>query len=196
MRHVPDAPDTAEAAATGRSASDDGFRQVFTDHRTRVFRLAVLMTGNVHVAEEVTAEVFARVLPRWRAGGVTDVLSYLRRAVVNETRSRHRRREHEARALARWGAPAAVRRHRSPRARRTAARRAAPVAGTPARRRGAPLSRRPVRGRRRQHPRDGAGIGEVPRQSRSRPTAHAARSAGGVPMNDRPIDPARRRRPG
>ncbi|MCX6520220.1 MAG: sigma-70 family RNA polymerase sigma factor [Actinobacteria bacterium] len=95
---MPDAPDTA----------DDGFRQVFTEHRTRVFRLAVLMTGNVHVAEEVTAEVFARVLPRWRAGGVTDVLPYLRRAVVNETRSRHRRREHEARAIARWGAPATV----------------------------------------------------------------------------------------
>jgi RNA polymerase sigma-70 factor (sigma-E family) len=108
MRHVPDAPDTAEAAVTGPPVSDDGFRQVFTEHRTRVFRLAVLMTGNVHVAEEVTAEVFARVLPRWRAGGVTDVLPYLRRAVVNETRSRHRRREHEARAIARWGAPATI----------------------------------------------------------------------------------------
>ena len=69
---------------------------------TRVFRLAVLMTGNVHVAEEVTAEVFAKVLPKWRSGGVTDPLAYLRRAVVNETRSRHRRREHEARVLARW----------------------------------------------------------------------------------------------
>jgi RNA polymerase sigma-70 factor (sigma-E family) len=108
MRHVPDAPDTAAAGVTEHSASDDGFRHVFTEHRTRVFRLAVLMTGNVHVAEEVTAEVFARVLPKWRAGSVTDVLSYLRRAVVNETRSRHRRREHEARAMARWGGPAVV----------------------------------------------------------------------------------------
>jgi RNA polymerase sigma-70 factor (sigma-E family) len=108
MRHVPDAPDTAEAAVTGRPLSDDGFHQVFTEHRTRVFRLAVLMTGNVHVAEEVTAEVFARVLPRWRAGGVTDVLPYLRRAVVNETRSRHRRREHEARAFARWNGSSAI----------------------------------------------------------------------------------------
>ena len=107
MRHVPDAPDTAAAVVTEQSV-DDGFLRVFTEHRTRVFRLAVLMTGNVHVAEEVTAEVFARVLPRWRAGGVTDVLAYLRRAVVNETRSRHRRREHEARAITRWGAPATV----------------------------------------------------------------------------------------
>lgn len=103
MRHLPDSHDTAEAAVTARPVADDTFREVFTEHRTRVFRLAVLMTGNAHVAEEVTAEVFARVLPRWRAGDVTDVLSYLRRAVVNETRSRHRRREHEARALARWG---------------------------------------------------------------------------------------------
>ncbi len=112
MQHSPDSPDVSDVVEssgmvdvgmTEHVVPDDGFREVFTEHRTRVFRLAVLMTGNAHVAEEVTAEVFVRVLPKWRAGGVTDVLSYLRRAVVNETRSRHRHRQHEARAFARWG---------------------------------------------------------------------------------------------
>ena len=66
-----------------------------------MFRLATILTSDRFVAEEVTAEVFARVLPRWRRGEVDDALPYLRRAVVNEIRSRHRRRGHEQRALAR-----------------------------------------------------------------------------------------------
>ena len=37
----------------------------------------------------------------WRQGSVTDPVFYLRRAVVNEVRSRHRRRVNEQRALAR-----------------------------------------------------------------------------------------------
>ncbi len=53
------------------------------------------------VAEEITAEVFARVLPKWRRGDVSDPVLYLRRAVINEVRSRHRRRVNERHALAR-----------------------------------------------------------------------------------------------
>ncbi len=44
---------------------------MFTQHHVRLFRLAVLLTGNAHVAEEVIAEVFARVLPKWRTGDLT-----------------------------------------------------------------------------------------------------------------------------
>ena len=95
--------DITAAALTVRRA-DERYRQVFEAHRVAVFRLAVLLTSDRFVAEEVTAEVFARVLPRFRRGEVNDALPYLRRAVVNEVRSRHRRRGHEQRALARVGA--------------------------------------------------------------------------------------------
>lgn len=83
------------------AASDDGFSDVFAAHHRAVFRLAALLAGDEHVAEEVTAEVFAHVLPMWRRDRVDDPLPYLRRAVANEMRSRWRRRAHERRAAAR-----------------------------------------------------------------------------------------------
>jgi RNA polymerase sigma factor (sigma-70 family) len=82
-------------------ADDDVYADLFAGRRDTVYRLAWYLCGNEHVAEEVTAEVFARVLPKWRRGDVIEPLAYLRRAVVNEVRSRHRRRGHEQRALAR-----------------------------------------------------------------------------------------------
>lgn len=89
---------------------DEQYRDVFAAHRVTVFRLAVLLAGDPHVAEEITAEVFARALPRWRGGLIREPLPYLRMAVVNEVRSRHRRRSREQRALARIGThPDAVR---------------------------------------------------------------------------------------
>jgi RNA polymerase sigma factor (sigma-70 family) len=85
----------------GVSRADARFREAFETHRVAVFRLAVMLTSDRSVAEEVAAEVFARVLPRFRRGDVQDVLPYLRRAVVNEITSRRRRHGHEQRALAR-----------------------------------------------------------------------------------------------
>lgn len=76
---------------------------MFASHRTAVFRLAVLLTGDRHVADEITAEVFVRSLPRWRRDVIREPLAYLRRATVNEVRSRHRRSERETRALSRTG---------------------------------------------------------------------------------------------
>ena len=89
---------------TVQGTADQTYRDVFELHHARLHRLACLLTGDVHVAEEVVAEVFAKVLPRWRAGSVDDPLAYLRRALVNEVRSRHRRRMSETRANQRWGA--------------------------------------------------------------------------------------------
>lgn len=86
------------------NTTDDTFRAVFEQHHSRLFRLACLLTGDAHVADEVTAEVFAKVLPKWRAGAVDDPLAYLRRSLVNEVRSRHRRRTYESRAAERWSA--------------------------------------------------------------------------------------------
>jgi RNA polymerase sigma-70 factor (sigma-E family) len=95
-----------DASATGAvlmSSSDDRYAELFTAHRVAVLRLANLLAGDRYVAEEVTAEVFARVLVKWRRGVVDEPLHYLRRAVVNEVRSRHRRLGYERRALARYG---------------------------------------------------------------------------------------------
>ena len=86
----------------GRHIADDGFGEVFVEHHGSVLKLAVLLCGDRHVADEITADVFARVLPKWRTGSVENPLQYLRRAVVNEVRSRHRRRFHERRAIARY----------------------------------------------------------------------------------------------
>lgn len=92
-------PDTVE--------SDRGYADLYTLHERRVFRLAALLCGDAHLAEEITADVFAQVLPKWRRGAVTDVLPYLRRTTVNEVRSRFRRRGRERRALVRLRVDAA-----------------------------------------------------------------------------------------
>jgi RNA polymerase sigma-70 factor (sigma-E family) len=81
--------------------ADASFAELFQERRDGVYRFAWFLCGNESVAEEVTAEVFARVLPKWRRGGVSEPAAYLRRAVLNEVRSRHRRKGHEQRALAR-----------------------------------------------------------------------------------------------
>lgn len=95
------ADDLSAASAATASSNDAAFTDLFRRHRDGVFRFAWVLCGSGHVAEEITAEVFARVLPRWRLGGISDPLPYLRRAVLNEVRSRHRRRAHEQRAAAR-----------------------------------------------------------------------------------------------
>lgn len=73
-------------------AGEDGFAAIYACHRDRAVRLAYLLLGDHHQAEDVVAEVFAKVYTRWRAGEVRDAGAYLRRAVVNEARSGLRRR--------------------------------------------------------------------------------------------------------
>ncbi len=91
------------------TTSDDAYVDIVSIHRLAVFRLAAMLSGDEAIAEEVAAEVFARVLPKWRRGQINDPLAYLRRAVANEMRSRWRRRVHEQRALAHQrGEPAIV----------------------------------------------------------------------------------------
>lgn len=94
-------PENGERGETSPVADDQVFADLFAAHQASIHRLAVLLSGDRFVAEEITAEVFARVLPRWRRGQVSDPVLYLRRAVVNEVRSRFRRRSNERRALTR-----------------------------------------------------------------------------------------------
>ncbi len=70
---------------------DAEFTLVYRRHRDRALRLAYLLTGDSHRAEEVVAEAFSRVFPRWRKGRIQDLPAYVRRAVVNEVRRAGRR---------------------------------------------------------------------------------------------------------
>lgn len=94
---------TAEvtARASVREANDQAFQDMVSlDHR-RLVRLAYVLCGDISQAEDAVADAYARVWPKWASGRVDDLGSYLRRAVVNGVRNRHRhrlvRRRHEER---------------------------------------------------------------------------------------------------
>lgn len=81
-----------------RAGTDaDSFASVFNAHHRRAVRLAYLLTGDHHQAEDIVSDAFAKVYVQWRKGRVNDVGSYLRRAVANESNSRLRRRYLERR---------------------------------------------------------------------------------------------------
>jgi RNA polymerase sigma-70 factor (sigma-E family) len=84
-----------------RERASDAFSLAVEGHREGLGRLAYVLCGDAVVAEDVVAEAYARVWPRWRRGRVEDLSSYLRRAVVNEVYQRHRRRSLERREAAR-----------------------------------------------------------------------------------------------
>ncbi|WP_245617729.1 SigE family RNA polymerase sigma factor [Nitriliruptor alkaliphilus] len=81
-----------------RAGTDEqGFAAVFAAERQRAAGLAYLLVNDAELAEDVVADVFARILVRWRRGEIRDVAAYVRRAVVNEARSKLRRRYLERR---------------------------------------------------------------------------------------------------
>lgn len=65
---------------------DRPYSELFEAQQASIYRLTLMLYGNPDVAEETVAEVFARVLPKWRQGAVTDPVFSLRRAVVSEAR--------------------------------------------------------------------------------------------------------------
>ena len=65
MQYSADVPLVRSVTVDGR---DDEYRAIFAEHRTGLYRFAVLLVGDPHVADEVTAEVFAQVLDQaWTA---------------------------------------------------------------------------------------------------------------------------------
>lgn len=96
---------TALRGATMRHARvvDDAFTRAVASHRQALARFAFMLCGDAGHAEDVVAEAYARVWPRWRRGQVDDLLllPYLRRTVANEVYGRHRRRLLEMREAAR-----------------------------------------------------------------------------------------------
>lgn len=79
----------------------DSFAAAYNRHHRQMVRLAYLLVGDAGQAEDIVADAFARVWPRWERGEVRDLGPYLRRAVVNHANSRLRRRYLERRVAAR-----------------------------------------------------------------------------------------------
>jgi RNA polymerase sigma-70 factor (sigma-E family) len=113
---------TTPAIAVGDASTVElggDFDSFYRDQRDHAVRLAYLLCGDHHVAEEVAAEALARVYRAWRRVRIDNAETYLRRTVVNEVRSRGRRhmlerREQQRRVPALFtpgGADRAVDRH-------------------------------------------------------------------------------------
>lgn len=74
-------------------AASAAFADLFESQRRRALRLAYLLTGDRDLAEEVVAEVFVRLYPKWQQGKIDDPGAYVRRAVINHVNSTFRRLE-------------------------------------------------------------------------------------------------------
>jgi RNA polymerase sigma-70 factor (sigma-E family) len=83
------------ATTRQRRVGGDAFTQAITDHHEELARFAFRLCGDRFLVEDVVAEAYARVLPRWRRGGIDNPVAYLMRAVANEVYRRHRRRVRE-----------------------------------------------------------------------------------------------------
>src|SRR5687767_15534694 len=93
----------------GRATVDPA--ALFDLHYVPLCRLARIVVGDAHTAEEIVMEAFLRTLTSWRRLRDPErAPAYLQRAVVNLARSAARRRVTERLALARVGG----RRHAAP----------------------------------------------------------------------------------
>jgi RNA polymerase sigma-70 factor (sigma-E family) len=93
-----------KAATMTRSGTTTGdFAELFAAHHAEALRLAYLLAGDHHRAEDAVSEAFVRIYRAWRRGSIEQPRAYIRRAVVNEVNSRFRRLALERRE--------AVRRH-------------------------------------------------------------------------------------
>ncbi len=74
----------------GWGGPEDEFSAYVGERQRRFVRFAYLLTGDAHEAEDLVQSALARVYRRWSAiEGTAD--AYVRRAIVNEHRSRWRR---------------------------------------------------------------------------------------------------------
>ncbi|WP_236653398.1 SigE family RNA polymerase sigma factor [Streptacidiphilus melanogenes] len=83
------------AAIGGRRGGDEGwgdFSSFVAARWTALVRTAYLLTGDFHEAEDLVQVTLAKVYPHWRGLRAETTDAYVRRALVNNNRSRHRRR--------------------------------------------------------------------------------------------------------
>src|SRR6266487_2015772 len=77
------------------------FESFYLAHRVRLFRALVVVTRDVHVAEEVAQDAFVRVWERWdRVRRMDDPTGYLYRTALNGWFQVHRRAARAARHAA------------------------------------------------------------------------------------------------
>lgn len=66
------------------------FAALFASHQAQALRLAYVMCGDAAAAEDLVAESFARMYPKWCRGRIDDPAAYLRKTLVNQVRGRFR----------------------------------------------------------------------------------------------------------
>jgi RNA polymerase sigma-70 factor (sigma-E family) len=75
-----------------RSTGDDGFDEFATAAWPRLRRSAYLLTGDHHLAEDLTQTALVRTYAHWRRVRRADALAYTRKVLVNLNIDRIRRR--------------------------------------------------------------------------------------------------------
>lgn len=71
---------------------NDSFREFMAEHQRSLMRTAYLLTGNVHLAEDLLQSVLVKMLGRWsKLAHVDSPQAYVRAALVNQHISWRRR---------------------------------------------------------------------------------------------------------
>ncbi|HVM21518.1 MAG TPA: SigE family RNA polymerase sigma factor [Egibacteraceae bacterium] len=79
------------AVSRADSPHSGDFASVYAAHHAEALRLAYLLCGDRHRAEDAVAEAFVKTYRRMQRGGVDQPRAYVRRVVINEVNSRFRR---------------------------------------------------------------------------------------------------------
>ncbi|HYT81200.1 MAG TPA: sigma-70 family RNA polymerase sigma factor [Actinomycetota bacterium] len=96
-----DAPPLAERSAGTPPVTNADFEAFYLAHRVRLFRALVVVTRDVHAAEEVAQDAFVRVWERWdRVRQMEDPTGYLYRTALNGWFQVRRRAVRAARRVA------------------------------------------------------------------------------------------------
>lgn len=90
---------TAPIEAADSDSDRVDLESVFRDDGPRLFRLAMFLTSDRAEAQDVVADAFERTIGAARRRPIDDPSAYLRTAVVNRSRSRHRKRSNERAAV-------------------------------------------------------------------------------------------------
>lgn len=85
-----------------REGAAEEFAAFVDRYSTSLVRLAYLLLGDMHAAEDLAADIFLAAWRQWdRISQVDFPLAYLRQMITNQAATRHRRRARERHALER-----------------------------------------------------------------------------------------------
>jgi RNA polymerase sigma-70 factor (sigma-E family) len=84
--------DVSVARRVSKGGEDARFTEFVVARWGALVRTAYLLTGDFHEAEDLVQTTLAKIYPHWRRIGGADASQYVRRALVNNNRSRVRRR--------------------------------------------------------------------------------------------------------